>query len=383
MIPWRAVLTIAIALAVVLLLNFITVRTLLATHPARRTAIWTAAVLCNFMWLMLPLLFTARTATPIRFLRAFLGPPWFGWMIFIILYSSVAVLLFVIWFALARQRMPFGEFAHHPSTIFLSVLGVLTLIGYYQALVPLRIERVSVQIGNLPGSLRGYRIAVISDLHVGLFTRLSRLERISREINKLDARLLAITGDLVDDDPYFVPKLLRGLESIRPETNMFAVLGNHEIYGDPLGVIRSLDGSRVRLLVNQGLLLPEGLWLAGISDYAAGGRLTPATAHLRPNMGEALKGSGDATVILLSHQPRAFDEARERRVPLTICGHTHGGQFGIRPLGWSLAGVFLPYHMGLYERDGTQMYVNTGTGYWVVPFRLGMTPEITLIELTP
>ena len=59
----------------------------------------------------------------------------------------------------------------------------------------------------------------------------------------------------------------------------------------------------------------------------------------------------------------------------------HGGQCGFRPLHWSLAGLFLPYHMGLYERGGAQLYVNTGTGYWLLPWRLGMTPEITLIEL--
>ena len=67
--------------------------------------------------------------------------------------------------------------------------------------------------------------------------------------------------------------------------------------------------------------------------------------------------------------------------PLTLCAHTHGGQFGFRPLHWSLAGLFLPFHMGLYERGASQLCVNTGTGYWLLPFRLGMTPEITLIEL--
>jgi hypothetical protein len=76
-----------------------------------------------------------------------------------------------------------------------------------------------------------------------------------------------------------------------------------------------------------------------------------------------------------------LDDARRRHLPVAVCAHTHGGQLGFRPLGWSLAGVFLPYHMGLYDVGGTRLYVNTGTGYWLFPFRLGMTPEITLIEL--
>ncbi len=68
-------------------------------------------------------------------------------------------------------------------------------------------------------------------------------------------------------------------------------------------------------------------------------------------------------------------------IPLTLAAHTHGGQLDIRPLGWSLAGVFLDYHMGLYELGASRLYINTGTGYWLFPFRPGMTPEITLIEL--
>jgi predicted MPP superfamily phosphohydrolase len=84
----------------------------------------------------------------------------------------------------------------------------------------------------------------------------------------------------------------------------------------------------------------------------------------------------------LSHQPTIIKEARRHAVPLALCGHTHGGQLGFRPLRWSLAGLFLPYHLGLYDVPPTQLYVNTGTGYWLFPFRLGMTPEITIVELS-
>jgi predicted MPP superfamily phosphohydrolase len=76
-----------------------------------------------------------------------------------------------------------------------------------------------------------------------------------------------------------------------------------------------------------------------------------------------------------------LQEARRLRVPLALSAHTHGGQCGFRPLRLSVAGLFLRYHMGLYNVAPTQLYINTGTGYWLFPFRLGMTPEITLIEL--
>jgi predicted MPP superfamily phosphohydrolase len=378
----RALLAIAIALAVFFLLNFVAVRTLLAAHPGRRGAIWTVTVIGNLMWLLLPFLFSARTTPVVRVTRAVLGPAWGSWLVFIILYSTFAVLAAALWFVFARNRMPFGRFAHGPSTGLLILLGIATVVGIYQCLFPLRIERVPIRIRGLAPELAGYRIAQVSDLHVGLFSRPSRLRTISRRINELRPDLLAVSGDMVDDDPYYVPKLLRGLESVDPKTKMVAVLGNHEIYGNPHGVIRALDRSRLELLVNRGVSLRDGkLWLAGVSDYAAGQR---GGADLRPDVGRALEGRpADATPILLSHQPAGFDDARAHGIPFTMCGHTHGGQLGIRSLGWSLAGVFLPYDMGLYEEDGSQLYVNTGTGYWVVPFRLGMTPEITLFELSP
>jgi hypothetical protein len=128
------------------------------------------------------------------------------------------------------------------------------------------------------------------------------------------------------------------------------------------------------LLVNEGANA-GALWIAGLSDYAA------QTPRLKPNLVAALARRETNFPILIAHQPKAFDEARRISLPLTLVAHTHGGQLGIRPLGWSLAGVFLPYHMGWYRRGVSQLYVNTGTGFWLVPFRLGMTGEITLIEL--
>ena len=113
-------------------------------------------------------------------------------------------------------------------------------------------------------------------------------------------------------------------------------------------MIARLRGSRVRLLVNDAAS-ERGLCFAGISDYAA------QIDALRPNMAAALAKCGAGTFpIVISHQPRAFPEAEQRRVALTLCAHSHGGQCGFRPLRWSLAGLFLPYHMGLYRHGASQ-----------------------------
>ncbi|MEO6487769.1 MAG: metallophosphoesterase, partial [Thermoanaerobaculia bacterium] len=251
-----------------------------------------------------------------------------------------------------------------------------SVIGFYQALVPLRIEHVPVVLENLPAEAEGMRIAVMTDLHVGLFTRPSRLEKIFNVARALNPDVAMILGDMIDDDPYYLPKLLDGTTALGPDIPLLAVLGNHEIYGDPRRVIEGLRGSRIRLLVNEQLSL-RSIVFAGLGEYAV--NRAPEHRALGPDIAKATAGA--AFPIVLSHQPKAFYEARAKGIPLTLAGHTHGGQCGIRPLGWSLAGVFLEYHMGLYRQGTSHLYINTGTGFWFVPFRLGMTPEITLIEL--
>jgi predicted MPP superfamily phosphohydrolase len=232
-------------------------------------------------------------------------------------------------------------------------------------------------IENLPPELDGFRVALISDLHTGLYSRRSRLETIfaTAAAQKPDAILLA--GDNVDDDPIFTTKLLAATGVLDARMPLIAVLGNHEMYGQPFEVINRLRGSRIRLLVNEGAAV-KGVWIAGLSDFAA------RTPKLAPDADAALRGQKNgAFTILLAHQPKAFAEAQKRRLPLTLCGHSHGGQFAFRPLHWSLAGVFLPYHMGRYQEGRSQLYVNTGTGYWLLPWRfgIGISPEITVIEL--
>src|SRR5437763_14245414 len=130
------------------------------------------------------------------------------------------------------------------------------------------------------------RIAVIGDLHVGLFSRPSRLRTIFETARAERPDLVCLAGDLVDDDPFFAPKLLASVAALDPTVPVIGVLGNHEMYGDPVEMIERLRGSRVRLLVNEGVAM-RGLRLAGLSDYAA---VSPA---LRPNLEAARGPRGD------------------------------------------------------------------------------------------
>lgn len=348
-------------------------------HPTRRRLIAVLFVAGNLLWPVLPFILSDRTSPTIRVVRALLGPPWFTWLLFILLYSLFVLIVGATWIPF-RSRIGFTRFGRWPSRIFLMGTVFFCLIGLYSALVPLRIERPVVASASVPAALNGTKIALLSDLHVGLFSRRSRLEKISSVVTSEKPDLVLLSGDLIDDDPFFVPKLLEGLSEI--DAPILAVLGNHEIYGDPHRVIEQMKGSKIRLLLNEGYELRRGtssLWIAGITDYAATQRGRP---ELKPDLKRALIGRPQgAYTIALAHQPKVFADARALGIPLSLCGHTHGGQFGIRALGFSLAGLFLPYHMGMYEVDGMKLYINTGTGFWVVPLRTGMTPEITIVTL--
>jgi uncharacterized protein len=367
-------------------LNVCAYRALRAFHPRRTTAIRAATIIGNLFWLGLPLMILARQSDIVRYTRSIFAPPWFSWLIFIILYSAFVGLLAVAWLPFMR-RIRFAQFGRWPSTILLGLLGVLTVFGVYDALVPLRVREVPVQVDGLPESLEGTRIALMSDLHVGMFSRVSRIQSIARRAAEARPDFIVAAGDLIDDDPFYVPKFLRAFEQIPPELPIYAVLGNHEIYVNPMDVVRRFRAQqRVQLLVNEGTTFRRGdgtLWLAGISDYAARDRgMGGIPEELKPDLPRALDGRPPAAFpILLAHQPKAFADAKAAGIALTLCGHSHGGQFGFHNLGWSLAGVFIPYHMGLYREGRHQLYVCTGAGYWVVPFRLGLPPEIVIIEL--
>ncbi len=347
----------------------------------RRGHRWFAAasIIGNLFWLALPLFAVDRLTPAMRWVRAILAPPWFFWLMFTLLYSSVLSLALLLWASTVRREgVSFGRFGRPFSILYLSTMAVIAVVGFVTALVPLRVERVAVTVPNLPPALEGTKIALISDLHVGLFSRPSRLAQISRTIDSLQPDRVVICGDLIDDDPYFVPKFLTGLAPIRASIPITAVLGNHEMYGKPREVIDRLRGSRVQLLVNEGTGVLKGdaiLWFAGISDYAG-------ADGLKPDLNAALRGRPDgAMTILLAHQPKAYPAAIANDIPLVLVGHSHGGQFGFRWLNWTLAGVFLPEHMGLYHKKNTQMFVTTGAGYWLVPIRFGLAPEVILIEL--
>jgi len=382
----RTVLIVNLVLSLFFLMNALSIYSGLTIYPGGWHFVMIGAVLGNILWLLLPLILKRHSSPFFRFSRAVFGPFWVLWTLLVFLYSAFILILGLLWLVLfAWKWVPFTRFAHTPSNVFLIVIGAICVIGFFQALFTLRLERVTVRIKNLPPEFAGFKIAMVSDLHVGLFTRLSRLRQFARAAQEANPDLFVVCGDITDDDPQYLPKFLRSLEVLDPYLPAIGILGNHDVYANPEKTLHVLEDSRLQMLVNEGYEIKKGeasLWIAGVGDQGA--RRFGQWGSVAPDFDKALEGKPvGAPTVLLAHQPQGFLETKERNVELTLSGHTHGGQLGFKFLNWSLAKLFMKYHMGLFKEGDCQLYVTPGTGYWALPVRFGLSPEVSLIELLP
>ncbi len=263
----------------------------------------------------------------------------------------------------------------------LGIVGLSTLMtgfGIYEARRQATLVEVSVPIAGLPRDFDGYRIAQITDIHVGPTIKRDYVEMVADEVNRLDADMIALTGDLVDGS---VPGLRDDVAPLRdldaPDGKYF-VTGNHEYYSGVMPWIDEIDRMGFTVLMNEHRILrkgPAGIVLAGVTDYHAG-RFVESHAS---DPTEAIAGAPEGLVrILLAHQPRSIHAASRLKYDLQISGHTHGGQYLYGNL---LVAMSQPYLKGLHLHEGTWIYISTGTGYWGPPLRLGVPSEITVITL--
>ncbi len=382
----QTVLVVNLILSLFFLMNAFAIWSGLKIYPGGLHIVFLAAVMGNLLWLLLPLILKHHSSPFFRLSRAILGPFWVFWNFLILLYSAFMLLLGLVWVSVfAWKWIPFAQFAHIPSNLFLGAIGIICVVGLFQNLVLIRLERVPVRIKNLPPEFGGFKIAMVSDLHVGLFTRLSRLRQFARVAQAAQPDLFVVCGDITDDDPQYLPKFLRSLEILDPYLPAVGVLGNHDVYANPEKTLHVLEDSRLQMLVNEGMEIKRGnssIWLAGVGDQGA--RRFGKWGSVAPDFDKALEGKPEkAPTVLLAHQPQGFSEAIKRNVELTLSGHTHGGQIGFRSLRWSLAKLFMKWHMGHFQEGDSQLYVTPGTGYWGLPIRFGLSPEVTLIELLP
>jgi len=245
--------------------------------------------------------------------------------------------------------------------------------------------QIRVEIEGLAPELRGLRIVQLSDLHIGNGMEGRRLERVVEAANALEPDLIAITGDLFDNDPSFVNDGASRLGALRARYGVFAVLGNHDSYVGKELVAEALAARApgIRLLRGEWVALPVGrpLYIAGVDD--PGSDWTARDLQIRSLELLAKSLPDDGPTVLLVHRPEAFHQASRLGIELMLSGHTHGGQMALPLPGGHVnpARIVTALDRGLYHRDGSTLYVNRGVGMAGPRIRFNCSREIATIEL--
>ncbi|MEU4086088.1 metallophosphoesterase [Streptomyces aureus] len=244
--------------------------------------------------------------------------------------------------------------------------------GTYGVLRGPRVKRVTVPLAKLPRSAHGFRIAVVSDIHLGPVLGRGFAQKVVDTINATQPDLIAVVGDLVDGSVKNLGPAAAPLAGLRARHGSYFVTGNHEYFSGAEQWVREVRELGIHPLENARTEL-AGFDLAGVND------LQGESEGQGPDFGRAL-GDRDRTraCVLLAHQPVQIHEAVRHGVDLQLSGHTHGGQ--LWP-GNFVAAAANPTVAGLERYGDTQLYVSRGAGAWGPPTRVGAPSDITVVEL--
>ena len=250
------------------------------------------------------------------------------------------------------------------------------------------VVRQRVRLAHLPKTFDGFKIAQLSDIHMGPFTTADYIRRCVAITNGLKPDLIVLTGDYIAWDPGAESEVVRALAGLRAPQGVFGCLGNHEEESNTEDYITSLFAEHgIHILRQQRTpiqLASETVNLMGIDD-PRGETEAEWMRDIYRRLHKGLVTQGTVN-ILLAHEPSMsmFDRAAELRIDLMLAGHTHGGQLALEVVRreLNLSRLIYRYTNGWYQNRGTMLYVNRGIGTTGFPIRLGARPEITVLELT-
>lgn len=321
-------------------------------------------------------------------------------VLFFLLLEDVGRLFNYLFSLFTQSETTFPARRKFLSLIGLGIAGVFSvliidgiLFGKYRH----RVRKIKLKIAGLPTSFKGYKIIQISDVHSGSFFHPEKLQKAIDLINEQDADLILFTGDMINNFANEFKPFIPLFSTIKSKDGKLSILGNHD-YGD-YGEWNSLaekaqnipnlialqKEAGFEMMRNEHRIIEkngEKLYILGVENWGE---------KPFPQYGDLNKASAgvpiEAVKILMSHDPTHFDaivKNHPSNVQLTLSGHTHGMQFGIdlKNFRWSPVKFKYPKWADLYESQGKFLYVNRGFGVIGYPGRVGIEPEITLIELT-
>ena len=256
------------------------------------------------------------------------------------------------------------------------------------------VAQVPITVRNLPAAFHGLRIVQISDMHLGSFRAGSDIVQHGIDlINAEKPDLILFTGDLVNDFADEATPWLEQLKGLKASMGKYSILGNHDYsdyasWANPEDKRANLETLKThhrnmgfRLLLDEHLPIEkdgESFTLIGVQNWGV-------RFQQYGNLKKAIAGTDPSKFrLLMSHDPTHWEaQVQETGIDLMLSGHTHGAQFGITIAGRTYSPAQWVYKQwaGHYEQDGMQLYVNRGFGFIGFPGRVGMPPEITVIEL--
>jgi predicted MPP superfamily phosphohydrolase len=279
------------------------------------------------------------------------------------------------------------------TTARVSFFGLIGFSGYavFRQYCYPSVRRITLAVPNLPRALRGFRIAHLSDIHIGLWSTQKELEAAMAAARAEKPDLAVLTGDLVDRSPNNAALFEKPFKNQLSDVpfGVWGILGNHDHFVDPARITRILNGMGLNMLVDSRYNFPGlPLSLTGLDDRyhrmfskSQNSRTDPDLLDFGPVRGPA-KRAGDFK-ILLNHRPEGVHQAVRAGFDLYLAGHTHGGQYSFPGFDHrkNLAAFFYKYTAGLYPIERGWLNVSCGLASVGVPFRLFSWPEISLITL--
>ncbi len=244
-----------------------------------------------------------------------------------------------------------------------------------------------IRLARLPKAFEGFHIVQLSDIHISPFMNARQIRRCVMIANGTKADLIVMTGDYITWDPEAQGEVVLALAGLRAPFGVFGCLGNHEQEsGTEESITRLFAAKGIRMLRQESApirLRGETLNLIGMDCPRGQTRdLYLRDLYRRLQVVRRLV-MPDTINILLSHYPGVFSYVSGLGIDLTLAGHTHGGQLSLAFVhrGLDLSALLSRYTSGLYEKPGSQLYVNRGIGTTGFPIRVGARPEITVFEL--
>ena len=243
-----------------------------------------------------------------------------------------------------------------------------------------RVRRFVLPIVGLPSDLHGLTITQISDMHVGRFTSGRVLREVVRIVNELRTDLVLLTGDLINDAIADLDHGLDLVRSMQASHGVYLIEGNHDLIENGPEFERRMKDSGIPFLLDESVVITvrgTALQLLGLSwTRARENRDVAIAAAVRQLLNQR---QPESFPILLAHHPHAFDAAAAASVPLTLAGHTHGGQLMLNEQ-YGFGPALFRYWSGLYTKGASKLIVSNGVGNWF-PLRLRAPAELLHLTL--